>query len=531
MLKHLHIENYALISHLDIDFGAGFSVLTGETGAGKTIILGALALVMGARADSKSITDGEERCMIEAEFDDCIVRRELYRNGKSRSFVDDSPVTAQELKVLSARLIDIHSQHANLLLENNAFQLSVVDALADNDALLATYSNRYETYLAATQALDTLRRQAAQSRQDADYIQFRYQTLADAALQEGEMAELEDEHYRLSHAEEIGIALEQTTSIINNETDGVLELLRQCRLEDAAPELHERIESCRIELQDIAREAQRIADRTELDPERLMQVEERLEQLNTLLRKYSAKDEAELISMRDDLAEQVNRFDSFDHDIAQAEKALQQATKALQETADSLHKSRLSVVPQICERLTNGLQQLGILHAKTDLLVTDTDDFTPTGRDEVQLLFAANLNQSLRPVSDVASGGEMSRIMLCVKALIASKRGLPTIIFDEIDTGVSGNIAAQMAAIMREMSLTRQIIAITHLPQIAALGETHYRVYKADTATRTETHITRLNNDERITEIASMLSGNNPSPEALANAKQLLNRKSSIVKS
>ena len=526
MLKHLHIENYALISHLDIDFGAGFSVLTGETGAGKTIILGALALVMGARADSKAITDGEDRCIIEAEFDECIVRRELYRNGKSRSFVDDGLVTVQELKELSARLIDIHSQHANLLLENNAFQLSVVDALADNEQLLSTYSTRYEAYLAAAEALATLKRQAAQSRQDADYIQYRYQTLADARLQEGEMAELEEENYRLSHAEDIRMALEQAVAALTDENSGVLETLRQCRLEEAAPELHERIESSRIELQDIAREAERMAERTEMNPERLQQVTERLDLLNTLLRKYSAQDEAELIRMRDELAEQVNRFDSFDHDIAEAEKALAAATQALQETADALRQARKKVTPVIAERLSAGLKRLGVTHAKIDLSFTETPDFTPTGKDEVQLMFAANLNQSLRAVSDVASGGEMSRLMLCVKALIASRKGLPTIIFDEIDTGVSGDIATQMAAIMREMSASRQIIAITHLPQIAAIGQTHYKVYKADTATRTETHIRLLSADERITEIATMLSGNAATEAAMSTARELLNRKS-----
>jgi DNA repair protein RecN (Recombination protein N) len=526
MLKHLHIENYALISHLDIDFGAGFSVLTGETGAGKTIILGALALVMGARADSKAITDGEDRCIIEAEFDECIVRRELYRNGKSRSFVDDGLVTVQELKELSARLIDIHSQHANLLLENNAFQLSVVDALADNEALLSTYSARYETYLAKTEALATLKRQAAQSRQDADYIQYRYQTLADARLQEGEMAELEEENYRLSHAEEIRHALMYAVAVLTEENSGVLEALRQCRLEEAAPELHERIESSRIELQDIAHDAERMAERTELNPERLMQVTERLDLLNTLLQKYSAQDEAELIRMRDELAEQVNRFDSFDHDIAEAEKALAAATQALQETADALRAARKKVTPVIAERLSAGLKRLGVTHAKIDLSFTETPDFTPTGKDEVQLMFAANLNQSLRAVSDVASGGEMSRLMLCVKALIASRKGLPTIIFDEIDTGVSGDIATQMAAIMREMAASRQIIAITHLPQIAAIGQTHYKVYKADTATRTETHIRLLSADERITEIATMLSGNAATEAAMSTARELLNRKS-----
>ena len=522
MLKHLHIENYALISHLDIDFSNGFSVMTGETGAGKTIILGALALVMGARADSKAITDGEERCVIEAEFDEGIVRRELYRNGKSRSFVDDGLVTLQELKELSARLIDIHSQHANLLLESNAFQLSVVDAFAGNETLLATYSTRYEAWLQAESTLKDLKRLAAQSQQDADYILFRYQTLVEANLQEGELEELEAEHYRLSHAEEMRYALETAVSALSGEGTSVMDLLRSCRLDEVAPTLQERIESARIELQDISREAERLAERTEMDPERLQWLEERIELINSLLRKYNAQDVEDLIRQRNDLEQQVNRFDSFDHDIAEAEKVLKECTSALQETADKLRKARQTVSPQISERLIGELKRLGIAHANIDLQFTALDEFTPTGKDEVQLLFAANLNQTMRPVSEVASGGEMSRLMLCVKALIAGRKGLPTIIFDEIDTGVSGDIATQMAHTMREIANSRQVIAITHLPQIAALGETHYCVYKADTATRTETHIRLLNPEERINEIATMLSGRTPSPEAIANAKQLI---------
>ena len=522
MLKHLHIQNYALISHLDIDFGSGFSVLTGETGAGKSIILGALALVLGARADSKAITDGEEKCIIEAEFDEGIIRRELYSNGKSRSFVDDSVVTLQELKALSNRLIDIHSQHANLLLESNAFQLNVVDTIVGNEALLDTYTTQFEAWQNATNALAELKRQAAQSRQDADYILFRYQTLADANLQEGELDELEQEQYRLSHAEDIRMALETAVSALSGEDNSVLELLRQCRLEEAAPELQERLESARIELQDISREAERMAERTEMDPERLQQVEERMELLNSLLRKYNARDEQELIAQRDELAQQVNRFDSFDHDIEEAERTLKARTAELQVTADQLRQARKKVAPQISEKLIAELKRLGIAHANIDLQFIALDDFTPTGKDEVQFLFAANLNQSLRLVSDVASGGEMSRLMLCIKALIAGRKGLPTIIFDEIDTGVSGDLATQMAHIMREIAETRQVIVITHLPQIAALGQTHYKVFKADTATRTETHISLLSAEERITEIASMLSGNNPSQEAIANAKQLI---------
>ena len=534
MLKHLHIQNYALISHLDIDFSGGFSVLTGETGAGKSIILGALALVLGARADSKAITDGEEKCIIEATFhvqgddvqctNEIIIRRELYANGKSRSFVDDSVVTLQELKALANQLIDIHSQHANLLIENEDFQLGIVDAIAVNEELKAEYTTRYEAYLAAQTRLNDLQALARKSRQDADYIQYRYNLLSEAGLQAGEMEELDQEQYRLSHAEEIRNNLLQATLALNGgpEGGGAIESLRACRLEDAAPELQERIESARIELQDIAEEAERKMGNIEMDPQRLIWVEERIGKLEELRHKFNAESVEELISMRDELAEQVNRMDSFDFDIEQAKKAVDLRREELTQTAQALTKSRKAVVGTICTRLTEGMKMLGVPHAKIEIPVSPTPDFTPEGCDIVQILFAANLNQSLRAVSEVASGGEISRLMLCIKSLIASTKGLPTIIFDEIDTGVSGDIATQMASIMREMASSRQIIAITHLPQIAALGQTHYKVYKADTDRRTETHIRLLKNDERITEIASMLSGKQTTEAAILTAKQLL---------
>ena len=522
MLKHLHIQNYALISHLDIDFGEGFSVMTGETGAGKSIILGALALVLGARADSKAITDGEDKCIIEAEFDEGIIRRELYSNGKSRSFVDDSVVTLQELKALANRLIDIHSQHANLLIENTDFQLEVVDAIARNEDLRAVYARQYESYMAAVEQLHKLQSLAKKSQQDADYIQYRFTLLDEANLQAGEWEELEQEQYRLSHAEEIRTALETAVEAINGEQGSAIEALRTCRLEEAASELQERIDSTRIELQDIAQEAERMLHRVEMDPQRLAWIEERMDTLNGLLHKFGAQTIDELIATRDELAEQVKRLDSFDFDIEQANKKVEANRKVLEATSKQLTQSRKNAIPQICHMLADGLKRLGVTHAKIEIPLTPALDFTPTGCDEVQIQFAANLNQSLRPVSDVASGGEISRLMLCVKALIAGTKGLPTIIFDEIDTGVSGDIATQMATIMREMAATRQIIAITHLPQIAALGQTHYKVFKADTATRTETHISLLDSNERITEIASMLSGKNVTEAALKTAKELL---------
>ena len=522
MLKHLHIQNYALISHLDIDFGTGFSVLTGETGAGKSIILGALALVLGARADSKAITDGEDKCIIEAEFDEGIIRRELYANGKSRSFVNDSVVTLQELKTLATRLIDIHSQHANLLIENADFQLEVIDAVAGNNALREDYTAHFKAYTAAVENWRKLQDLAKKSQQDADYIQYRFKMLDEAGLQAGELEELEQEQYRLSHAEEIQTALQTALEALSGEQGSAIEALRACRLDEAAPDLQQRIDSARIELQDIAEETERLANRVEMDPQRLEWVEERIGTLEDLKRKFSAETIEELIATRDELAEQVNRLDSFDFDIEQARKEMEAQKATLTKAAKALTESRKAVVPQICQQLTEGLTRLGVAHAKVEIPVSPTPDFTPSGADEVQLLFAANLNQSLRNVSEVASGGEISRLMLCVKALIASTKGLPTIIFDEIDTGVSGDIATQMAAIMREMATHRQIIAITHLPQIAALGQTHYKVYKADTDKRTETHISLLSAEERITEIASMVSGKNITEAAINTAKELL---------
>lgn len=522
MLRHLHIQNYALITHLDIDFNAGFSVLTGETGAGKSIILGALALVLGARADSKVITDGETKCIIEAEFDDCIIRRELYSNGKSRSFVDDSVVTLQELKALSNRLIDIHSQHANLLIENMEFQFNVIDAIADNEALLNDYTQCYEQYIQAAQALQDIQSLAKKSQQEADFIQYRYKILDEANLQSGELEQLEQEQYRLSHAEELRTALDHTIHILTGENGSVTDLLRVCNIENVAADLQERIESARLELQDISQEAERYFNNIEIDPQRLEWVEERIDQLNGLMYKFSAQSIDELIEEHTQLGDQVNRLDSFDYEIEQAQKKLNALKASLSQKANALTQSRANTIPSICKRIIEGMNKLGVPHAKVEIPILPTDDFTPNGCDNIQILFAANLNQSLRPVSEVASGGEMSRLMLCVKSLIASSKGLPTIIFDEIDTGVSGNIATQMASIMQEMATTRQIIAITHLPQIAALGQTHYKVYKADTESRTETHIRQLDNEERTIEIASMLSGNNPSQEAIANAKQLL---------
>ena len=506
MLTHLHIRNYALISHLDIDFHEGFSVMTGETGAGKSIILGALNLVMGARADIKSITEGEERCVIEATFgEDLIIRRELSANGRSRSFVNDEIVTQTELKALARQLIDIHSQHESLMIGDDLFQIQVVDAIAGNTAEREAYSHAYISYQEAIAALREAQALAKKAQADADYLQWQHTQLVEAQLLAGEIEELEEEEYRLSHAEEIQTALAQALQQLDSD-NGALSLIHSTRLSDADSALAERIDSVEIELKDIVSDIQRLYDRTERDPMRLEQVQERISMLQTLMKKHRVQTVDQLITLRDELATQVQRIENIDEDLARLQAEVDTAHSALSIAADALTASRLAPCNLIASRLVEDMVRLGVPHAKVAVDIQPTNDFSETGKDNVQFLFAANLNQSLRRVSEVASGGEISRLMLCIKSLIASSNGLPTIIFDEIDTGVSGAIASQMGEIMRQMAQSRQIITITHLPQVAARCEQHYLVYKEDTDVRTETHIRQLSAQEHDMEIEKMRS-------------------------
>ena len=506
MLTHLHIRNYALISHLDIDFHEGFSVMTGETGAGKSIILGALNLVMGARADIKSITEGEERCVIEATFgEDLIIRRELSANGRSRSFVNDEIVTQTELKALARQLIDIHSQHESLMIGDDLFQIQVVDAIAGNTAEREAYSHAYISYQEAIAALREAQALAKKAQADADYLQWQYTQLLEAQLVAGEIEELEEEEYRLSHAEEIQTALAQALQQLDSD-HGALSLIHSTRLSDADSALAERIDSVEIELKDIVSDIQRLYDRTERDPMRLEQVQERISMLQTLMKKHHVQTVDQLITLRDELATQVQRIENIDEDLARLQAEVDTAHSALSIAAEALTASRLEPCNLIASRLVEDMVRLGVPHAKVAVDIQPTNDFSETGKDNVQFLFAANLNQSLRRVSEVASGGEISRLMLCIKSLIASSNGLPTIIFDEIDTGVSGAIASQMGEIMRQMAQSRQIITITHLPQVAARCEQHYLVYKEDTDIRTETHIRQLSDQEHDMEIEKMRS-------------------------
>ena len=526
MLTHLHIRNYALISHLDIDFHEGFSVMTGETGAGKSIILGALNLVMGARADTKTITEGEERCVIEATFieakgdeairQEIIIRRELNANGRSRSFVNDEVVTQSELKALARQLIDIHSQHESLMLGDDLFQLQIVDSIANNQAEQDAYTAAYEQYNNALNALRQYQQRAAKAQADADYVAFQWQQLEDAHLQADELEELEAEEYRLAHAEEIQSSLATALQQLDSD-NGALSLIHASKsaINNCQLPIADRLDSVEIELKDILSDIQRLYDRTERDPMRLEQVQERISMLQTLMKKHRVQTIVELIALHEELGLQMQQLNNYDEDIARLQQEVEQARRTLTIAADALTASRQRVCSpspseggregtSIAQRLIEDMQNLGVKHANVAVQITPTEDFTPTGKDDIQFLFAANLNQSLRRVAEVASGGEISRLMLCIKALIASTNGLPTIIFDEIDTGVSGAIASQMGEIMRQIATSRQVISITHLPQVATKGEHHYLVYKEDTAVRTETHIRELTTPEHEAEIEKM---------------------------
>ena len=536
MLTHLHIQSYALISELDIDFRSGFSVITGETGAGKSIILGALNLVLGGRADTRSIYEGRDKCIIEAEFEDCeipdypsslLIRRELHTNGRSRSFVNDELISQTELKQIGGKLIDIHSQHHNLLMADSGFQLDVVDAIAlagSGSEILKDYTTAYSAYTDTLSSLTSLKQKAKENKQNADYLRFQLDRLNNANLLEGEMETLEQEQYALSHAEQIKESLLAATQLIDGDEQSAVSFIRQTRLDAVAPTLAERLKSVEIELRDINAEAQRTADITEADPARLMEVEQRIVLLSDLLRIHDKSDIAELIELRDELEKQCTEIDNYDERIAEFEKQLNSDKRLLDKASASLTARRAAVRKTICDNLSDNLHKLGMPHAKVDILITPAEDYTARGKDNIQFVFAANLGQNLRPVADIASGGEISRIMLCIKSLIASSKSLPTIIFDEIDTGISGEVAHQTGVIMRQMAASRQIIAITHLPQIAAAGETQYKVYKTDNESHTETHISLLNSKERVREIASMLSGKLESEASEQTAEQLLLR-------
>lgn len=553
MLKSLHVSNYALITELNIDFGAGFSVITGETGAGKSIILGALSLILGQRADTKSIKIDADKCIIEAEFDIstythltnfflqndldnqgkvCLIRRELTNSGKSRAFINDTPVSLNVIRDLSNQLIDIHSQHENLLLSNVSYQLDVVDTIAQNSVILSNYKQTFSHWRELQLNLKQLQKTAEKQASDVDYIQFQFQQLTDANLIENEQEELEREQETLSHSEEIKSELQKTSQLLEDENSS-LPMLKESitalsHIKNYIPtgeDWFERLQSALIELKDISTEIKSLEERVEFNPARLSIVENRLSEIFTLQKKYKVLTALELIQMREAFGKQLQKIDSFDEEIQALKTIIEGIFNQMKDQSKLLTKSRIDACQPIEKYLIEQLTKLGMPNIQFKVSISSVNDFTENGFDEVQFLFSANKNREVQPVAQIASGGEVSRLMLAIKSLVAHKADLPTIIFDEIDTGVSGEIAHRMGEIMQTMSTDMQVITITHLPQIAAKGESHYRVYKDESGAKTHTFIQRLNVNERLTELAQMLSGKNITEAAMKNAEELLSNR------
>ena len=553
MLKHLYIKNFTLIDELDIEFRQGFSVITGETGAGKSIILGAIALLLGQRADSKAIKQGADKCVIEAHFDltrydmdaffaendiendpeDCIVRRELLASGKSRAFINDTPVQLSMLKELGERLVDVHSQHQNLLLNKQDFQLGVVDIFSDDEKELAQYQQSFRQYQQVKQSLEDLKESIERNRQNADFLRFQCDELTQANLVEGEQEELEQRSDTMSHSEDIKRALYEADNALGAEQTGVVSALRSTLYElrkigdvyPVAAELVERVDSCYIELKDIAQEVSSHLERIDFDPMEMDAVTNRLDKLYDLEKKYHVETVEELIAKRAELSEQLDNIENSDEALSALQQQLQQLHKQACQEADALTRLRTKAAKRIESEMQQKLVPLGMPHVRFSVEISP-EPLGLSGQDKIAFMFSANTSTPLQPISQVASGGEIARVMLSLKAMISGAVKLPTIIFDEIDTGVSGKMAEKMAEMMQEMGdHGRQVISITHLPQIAALGTTHYKVEKQETAQGTVSSMKQLNETERIHEIAQMLSGSDVSEAAIANAKQLLKTK------
>ena len=554
MLKHLYIKNFALIKELDIDFQSGFSVITGETGAGKSIMLGAINYLLGQRADSKSIMPGAEKCTIEATFgiegfqlrslfeendtdfdeQECIIRREFTTSGKSRAFVNDTPANLTFLKELGYQLIDIHSQHQNLLIAKEDFQLHILDVMAQNNKQLQDYRTCYASYKRTELELKHAKEILAQSKAEEDYLRFQLEQLEELNPKAGEDEELEEEQNELSHAEEIKSVLYKADSQFSNDSEqgGVIELLKHIsqgiqsltRVYPAVEEYAERIESALIELKDISAELSDLAERVEYNPNRLEEINNRLDQIYTLEKKHDVKSAAELEAFMLDVRQKLDIIGNGEDRINELEKEVQEKLTKTTTLAELLSKSRKAAAKEVEASISQMLTQLDIPNNQFEVRIEKNSQLTEDGSDQVTFFFSANKNVALRAISEVASGGEIARLMLALKAITSRKENLPTIIFDEIDTGVSGKVASSMANLMKEMTKDNQhqVITITHLPQIASCGTTHYWVFKEDTEEQTFSHIRELTAEERVTEIAHMLSGNEISEAAIQNAKQLL---------
>lgn len=550
MLKQLYIKNFTLIDELNISLYPGFSVITGETGAGKSIILGAIGLLLGNRADSKAIKAGRDRCVIEAHFDlsrygmqkffddhdidydadDTIIRRELTAAGKSRAFINDTPVPLTRMRELGEQLVDIHSQHQNLLLQKEDFQLNVVDIIAQDADQLKVYQKEYYAYRKAKELLEELKAEIAKNRENEEFMRFQHKELDDANLQEGELEQLEQEAETLSHSEDIKTALFEADNALSGDDDSILDKLKNathqleniCDVYPSMADVAGRMQSSYIELKDIAQEISSSVDHVEFDPNRLDAINTRLDKLYTLQQKFHVETVTELIATRDRIAEQLSHIDNGDEDIEEKEKEVAALLVKAEKQAALLTSIRQKSAKAIEKEMKGRLIPLGIPNVRFEIAFAEKP-LSGNGADKVSFLFSANKSTQLQPVSQVASGGEIARVMLSLKAMISGAVKLPTIIFDEIDTGVSGKIAEKMADIMEEMGLqNRQVLSITHLPQIAAKGSHHYKVLKEENENGTISHMKELNNQERIEEIAQMLSGSDITQAALANAKELL---------
>ena len=552
MLRQLYIRNFTLIDELDITFKPGFSVITGETGAGKSIILGAIGQILGNRADARMVKAGCDKCVIEAHFDlsnydmegffddndidyepeDCIIRRELKANGKSRAFINDTPVALTTARELGQQLVDIHSQHQNLLLQKEDFQLNVVDIIAHNSQLLNDYRTLFDGYAKAKAALREKEEECEKDRANEDFLRFQADELVTAKLIDGEQEELEQELETLSHAEDIKGALFDADNLLSGDDRCITQscktmLSRLSDIGDVYPAIRqvtERIDSAYIELKDIARDISNLAESIDFDPARLTMANERLDTIYTLQKKHHVESVAELIAIRDNLTARLNDITNSEDMLEDMRRQVEDMHRKATEAAARLTESRQEAARHVTEQLLAQMTSLGMPNARFEIKF-ETKELAVDGADRISYMFSANKNVPLEPIAQVASGGEVARVMLSLKAMISGAVKLPTIIFDEIDTGVSGRVAEMMAQIMRQMGRAdRQVISITHLPQIAALGNTHYKVEKTDTDDTTISRMRMLGHDERIKEIAQMLSGSNISDAAIENAKSLLEK-------
>lgn len=553
MLKKLDIRNFTLIDHLEMALYPGFSVITGETGAGKSIVIGAIGLLLGNRADAKQVKRGCDKCIIEATFDlsiyhsdvlkdffvdndldyepeECLLRREVNANGKSRAFINDTPVTLALMRELGEQLIDVHSQHQNLLLSKEDFQLNVVDIIARDRQQLADYRAAFAEYRSAQRRLEELREQIATSRDNEDFLRFQQKELSEANLASGEQEQLEQEAELMSHAEDIKRALHEADYGLSGDDTGIVNLTRSIAAQlrsvadvyPEAQELAERLESCFVELKDISQEISSKVDDVEYDPQRFNLITQRLDTIYTLQQKFHVQTVDELLDRLNGINAQLDNIDNSDEELQELERRVEKLHAVCVEKAVVLTEMRRKSATVVEQELSKLLVPLGIPKVRFKVDVSPAD-LSTNGADKVMFLFSANSSTDMQPVSQVASGGEIARVMLSLKAMISKAIGLPTIIFDEIDTGVSGRVAEQMAHIMRDMGkANRQVLCITHLPQIAAAGSTHYKVAKQETEQGTVSTMTQLSDEQRITEIAQMLSGSDVSQAAVDNAKSLL---------